>query len=89
MIEALKLRLRQHLKTAEDLPGATVAFRVLYRLMEDRPGNPHYPEPVTWGLIEDYVGILEEREEEPVIYGPILASLDDEDDSGEEVETKG
>jgi len=76
VIEGLRLRLRAHLETKEDLPGARIAFRALYRLMEHRAGRPDYPEPVTWGLIEDYVGILEERDEEPVIYGPLLARLD-------------
>ena len=84
VIEGLKLRLRQHLETTEDLPGATVAFRALYRLIEHKQGRPDYPEPVTWGFIEDYVGVGEELEKIAPIYGPFLARFDDEDDLDEE-----
>jgi len=51
VLEGLRLRLRQHLETEEDLAGATVAFRAFYRLMEHRPGRPNYPAPVTWNTI--------------------------------------
>lgn len=51
VLEGLKLRLRQHLETEEDLAGATVAFRAFYRLMTHRTGRPNYPAPVTWNTI--------------------------------------
>lgn len=89
VIKGLKLRLRQHLETTEDLPDAIIAFRVLYRLIEDKRGRPDYPEPVTWGFIEDYVGVVEELEKVIPFYGPFLARFDDEDDVEEEEEPDG
>lgn len=78
VIEGLKLRLRQHLETTEDLPGATIAFRALYRLIEHKQGRPDYPEPVTWGFLVDYLGVVDEVEEEVTISLPLLARFEDE-----------
>jgi len=55
VIEGLRLRLRQHLETEDDLPGATIAFRALYRLKVHRAGRPNYPEPVTWNTIVEWL----------------------------------
>lgn len=54
-IEGLRLRLLQHLKTRDDLYGATVAFRAFYRLSTYCRGRPDYPSPMTWALINSYV----------------------------------
>lgn len=55
VIEGLRLRLRRHLESREDLLGATIAFRTLYRLETHPRGRPDYPDPVTWGLIENWI----------------------------------
>ena len=71
VIEGLRLRLRQHLETRGDLPGATVAFMVLYRLVTHQAGRPDYPEPVTWSHIESWVkGTISGGGEEPRRPGP-------------------
>lgn len=54
-VEGLCLRLQQHLKTRDDLYGATVAFRAYFRLSTYCRGRPSYPNPVTWNLIDSYV----------------------------------
>ena len=58
VIEGLRLRLRRHLRTREDLLGATVAFRAYYRLTKYPRGRPNYPNPVTWDLIESNIGTV-------------------------------
>ena len=55
VIEGLILRLQQHLRTREDLLGATVAFRTYYRFSTYRRGRPGYPSPVTWDVIDSFV----------------------------------
>ena len=55
VLEGLRLRLLEHLKTEEDLEGATVAFRAFYRLMTHQAGRPNYPEPVTWNTIAEWI----------------------------------
>ena len=67
LIKGLRLHLQAHLEERQDLPGATIAFRALYRLMEHRAGRPNYPEPVTWGLIEGWlsIGTVNVGEEQP------------------------
>ncbi len=55
VIEGLRLRLLQYLKTRNDIYGATVSFRAFYRLSTYRKGRPGYPSPVTWGVIESFV----------------------------------
>jgi len=54
IIAGLRLRLLEYLETKDNLLGAEIAFRAYYRLMESKRGRPDYPEPVTWGLIEDF-----------------------------------
>ena len=74
--EGLRLRLRDHMNTKEDLTAATLCYRCLYRLEEHRPGRPDYPTPITWGYLEDYTAILEEVEEKPVyLYEPLDPDL--------------
>jgi hypothetical protein len=55
--EAVEVYLEQLLETRdpEQMPTAEMAFRVLYRLRTHQPGRPHYPEPVTWDLIDSYL----------------------------------
>ena len=55
VIEGLRLRLLQHLKTRDDIYGATVSFRAYYRLSTYCRGRPSYPNPITWDLIDSYV----------------------------------
>jgi hypothetical protein len=77
VIEGLRLRLRQHLKTRGDLLGATVAFMVLYRLVTHQAGRPDYPEPVTWSLIESWInGTIYQGGVDPE--DPSLGSVDDD-----------
>lgn len=62
--KGLVLKLRQHLETKKDLTAATICFRCLYRLEEHKTGRPDYPNPITWGYLEDYTAILEDEEDE-------------------------
>lgn len=56
VIEALKLRLWYHLEEHKNLFEATIAFKAYYRLITHRRGYPSYPKPITWKVIEDYLG---------------------------------
>jgi len=55
VIKGLRLRLWYHLRSREDLPGATIAFRAYYRLSTHCQGRPSYPKPITWDLVKSYV----------------------------------
>lgn len=56
VIEALKIRLWYHLEYKRRLDEAQIAFRAYYRLVTHRVGKPSYPEPITWGVIESFLG---------------------------------
>lgn len=56
VIEALRLRLWYHLEYKRRLDEAQIAFRAYYRLVTHRVGKPSYPEPITWGVIESFLG---------------------------------
>jgi len=43
VVAGLVLRLEQHLETRVDIDAALLAFRALYRLSNQRRGNPQYP----------------------------------------------
>ena len=51
---ALLQWLRDKVDSRQDLPATELGFHCLYRLKEHRVGRPDYPEPVTWGLIENW-----------------------------------
>ncbi len=55
VIEGLLLRLQHHLRMREDIRGATVAFRLYYRLSTYRRGRPNYPSPLNWVIIKSYM----------------------------------
>jgi len=67
VIAGLRLRLREHLETKDDQPGAINAFKALYRLETHKVGKPNYPSPITWGLIEDWIKLIDEDK-----YGTII-----------------
>ena len=48
--EWLQFRRSEHIHSAEQL------FRLWYRIMIHREGRPDYPEPITWGVIDEYLG---------------------------------
>ena len=54
VVAGLRLRLREHLETKDDIYGASLAFRTLYRLKTHKVGKPSYPNPISWTLIEEY-----------------------------------
>ena len=56
VIESLRLRLWYHLENRDSLESAQIAFRAYYRLVTHRVGKPCYPEPITWTLIESFLG---------------------------------
>lgn len=54
-IEGVTLYLEKLCRKKDDLDTATRAFRLRWRLIEDHPGNPGYPSPITWALIESSI----------------------------------
>ena len=55
IVAGLRLRLREHLETKDDLCGASIAFRTLFRFEIHKVGKPRYPNPLTWDLIDSHV----------------------------------
>lgn len=55
VIEGLKLRLLELLEEKTEPEKAELGFRVLYRLMSDKPGRPKYPE-YSWDFLDYFLG---------------------------------
>lgn len=55
VVAGLRLRLREHLETKDDLYGASIAFRTLFRFEIHKIGKPCYPSPMNWDVIDSYV----------------------------------
>ena len=54
VIEGLKLRLFKLLEEKTEPEKAELGFRVLYRLMSDKPGRPKYPE-FSWEFLDYFL----------------------------------
>ena len=59
VIEGLKLRLFKLLEEKTEPEKAELGFRVLYRLMRDKPGRPKYPD-FSWDLLYNFIDYYRE-----------------------------
>ena len=57
VLRAVRSELVRLIEEKKDLFEATALFKVLFRFEENKHGRPSYPEPITWGLIEDWLDL--------------------------------